>query len=141
MQPFFEQQALRFECTRCGRCCIAGDDYHVYLGTDEMARIRDYLGLSTGWFRRRYLQRTDAGDLIAASQDDGRCVFLGEDDRCRVYPVRPVQCRTYPFWPEVVHSSTAWQRESRRCVGIGRGLLVPVAVIRARLDDCIAQPE
>lgn len=101
-----------------------------------MARIRDYLGLSTGWFRRRYLYRTEAGDLVAACQEDGRCVFLGEDDRCRVYPVRPVQCRTYPFWPEVVHSRAAWQRESRRCEGMDRGSPIPVAVIRARLDEC-----
>jgi len=141
MKPFFEQQALRFECTRCGRCCVAGHGYHVYLSADEVASIRDYLGLSTGWLRRRYLRRTDAGELVAAWQDDGRCVFLGEDDRCRVYPVRPVQCRTYPFWPEVVRSKTAWQRESRRCEGIDRGSPVPVAVIRARLDDCNAQPE
>jgi len=141
MQPFFEQQALRFECTRCGRCCIAGDGYHVYLGANEATGIREYLGLSTGWFRRRYLQRTDAGDLVAASQADGRCIFLGEDDRCRVYPVRPAQCRTYPFWPEVVRSRTTWLRESSRCEGIDRGPAVPVTVIHRHLKASSALPE
>jgi Fe-S-cluster containining protein len=141
MKPFFEQQALRFECTRCGRCCVAGNGYYVYLGRDEVARIRNYLGLSSGWFRRRYLHRTEAGEMVAAFHGDGRCAFLDEDNRCRVYPVRPVQCRTYPFWPEVVRSRTAWQRESRRCEGMDRGSAVPVAVIRARLEECDAQAE
>ena len=73
------------------------------------------------------------GDLIAASEADGRCVFLGANGQCRVYPVRPVQCRTYPFWPEVLCSGTAWEQESRRCEGIGRGGVVPVTRIRAAL--------
>ena len=131
--PFFERTSLRFECTRCGRCCIAVGDYHVFLEPGEAESIRNWLGLSTGWFRRRYLSRLEDGERVLSTQPDGRCVFLGEDGSCRIYPVRPLQCRTYPFWPEVVESRQAWQREARRCDGINRGREVPAGVIRRQL--------
>lgn len=137
MKPFYEQQPLRFECTGCGRCCIAGNGYHVYVTGGDAERIRDYLDLSVGWFRRRYLEKTADGDPVLSYQDDGRCVFLQNDNSCRIYPVRPVQCRTYPFWPEVTSSKTAWQRESGRCEGINRGPGVPVATIRRKLNACL----
>jgi len=128
-----DTQQLRFECTQCGQCCIAGPGHYVFLTDHEAGVIRDYLGLSEGWFRRRYLRRLSDGDLVAVSEADGRCVFLGTNGQCRVYAVRPVQCRTYPFWPEVLCSGAAWEQESRRCEGIGRGAVVPVTRIRAAL--------
>jgi len=47
--------------------------------------------------------------------------------------VRPQQCRTYPFWPEIVETRGAWQEEARRCEGMGRGPVIPLAEIRRRL--------
>jgi len=141
MQPFFERQPLRFSCTRCGRCCIAGGGYHVYLSRQEAEGIRAHLQLSSGWFRRRYLRRLATGELVAASGGEGRCVFLRPDGRCRVYPVRPLQCRTYPFWPEVAGSAAAWKREARRCEGIDRGAVVAPGRIRRALRACLAQEE
>lgn len=135
MQPFFERQPLRFECTCCGRCCVAGGGYHVFLDRCEVEEIRTYLGLSRGWFRRRYLRRLPDGDRVASWRDDGGCVFLDPEGKCRIYPARPRQCRTYPFWPENVNRRRDWQRESRRCEGIGRGREVPVARIREFLED------
>jgi len=135
VRPFFEQYRLRFECTGCGRCCITGNGYHVFLTSGEATRIRNYLGLSNGWFRRRYLDRTGEGDLVLTTGDDAACIFLQGDNRCRVYPVRPVQCRTYPFWPEVVSSRAAWQREARRCEGINRGPWISTTTIRRKLRD------
>ena len=138
MQPFFEQQPLRFECTRCGRCCVAGNDYYVYMSDAEAEAIRVHLQLSRRWFRRRYLERLEEGNLVAASGTDGRCVFLDDGGQCRVYPVRPLQCRSYPFWPEVVRSRTAWQREARRCEGINRGKAVAIGKIRKLVNACRA---
>jgi Fe-S-cluster containining protein len=135
MQPFFERQPLRFECTRCGRCCFAGGDYYVFLDRREAEEIRAYLGLSRSWFRRRYLRRLPDGDRVASWRDDGGCVFLDFAGKCRIYAVRPRQCRTYPFWPEIVNRRRDWQRESRHCEGIGRGREVPVARIREFLED------
>lgn len=136
MEAFFEQQPLRFSCTRCGRCCWSRGDSYVFLGAGEAERIRSYLGVSSGWFRRRYLERLAEGDLVVAAHGDGRCVFLGADGCCRVYSVRPVQCRTYPFWPELVRSRTAWKREAGRCEGINRGPAIPVSRIRRFLKQC-----
>jgi len=136
MEPFYLSDSLSFSCTQCGACCICGDGYYVYLNMDEAVAIRDYLGLSHGWFRRRYLDYLDNGELVAASEIDGRCVFLGHDGQCRVYPVRPVQCRTYPFWPEIVSSRKTWSDESRRCEGIDRGEPVAMKRIKAAVYEC-----
>ena len=134
LKPFFEAQPLRFECTRCGRCCVAGGGYYVFLSEHEAEEVRAHLGLSRRWFRRRYLSRLPDGDLVASWHDDGRCVFLNDRGECNIYPVRPVQCRTYPFWSEIVTRQQDWQRESRRCEGINRGKRVPVTRIVELLD-------
>ena len=136
MQQFYERHKLRFSCTRCGRCCMTGGDYFVFLTKQEAGRIRNYLKLSRRWFRQRYLQRLESGELVAAVREDDCCVFLDADGQCRVYAVRPVQCRTYPFWPEVAGSALAWQREARRCEGINRGAVVPLDKIRRAIKAC-----
>lgn len=141
MQPFYERQHLRFSCTRCGQCCIASGDYYVFMTEQEAENIRRFLGLSRNWFRRRYVERLEEGELVASSGLDDSCVFLDRDGHCRIYPVRPLQCRTYPFWPEVVHSASSWCREARRCEGINRGPVVPVERIRRQLTACLEQSE
>ena len=105
----------------------------MYLTEAESERIRASLQLSRGWFRRRYLRRIDAGDLVLASAPDERCIFLDGDGKCRVYAVRPVQCRSYPFWPELIASAAAWNREARRCEGINQGRVVARSTIRHAL--------
>ncbi len=131
---FHETTPLRFACTGCGRCCIGGGEYHVFLTDDAAETIRQHLQLGRAWFRRRYLRRLPDGDQVAAMSRSGRCIFLGKDNGCKIYAVRPVQCRTYPFWPEVVNSRTSWTREGRRCEGIDRGRIVPLSRIRKALD-------
>lgn len=131
---FHRHHALRFRCTGCGRCCIGDADSYVELDAGEAEAIRGHLGLSRSWFRRRYLVTLDAGTGLGIRlRSDGRCPFLSDDGACRVYAVRPRQCRTYPFWPEVVASRGAWKAEARRCEGIGRGAVVPLAHIEALL--------
>lgn len=139
MQPFYERQSLRFSCTCCGCCCMTRGDYHVFLNEQEAERIRSYLQLSRGWFRRRYLERLEDGELVAATGAGERCIFLDAAGQCRVYAVRPLQCRTYPFWPEVAGSALAWRREARRCEGINRGAVVPVEKIRRAVKACSDQ--
>ena len=129
---------LRFECTGCGGCCTgrgnARVEYYVAVTPVERRRIRQYLGISVAWFKRRYLMRFEDGDESLRWEGD-RCAFLDDDKRCRIYPVRPVQCRTYPFWPELVESKFAWRAEARRCEGINRGEIVPVARMRHALRE------
>lgn len=138
MRPFYERQPLRFACTGCARCCVTGGGYHLFLSADEAEGIRAYLELSRSWFRRRYLRRLREGERVAASHDDGRCVFLDARGACTVYPVRPLQCRAYPFWPEIACREMDWRRESRRCEGIDRGAVVPLTRIRRFVNACRA---
>ena len=139
MKPLYERKPLCFSCSACGDCCTTGDDYYVYLNERQARRIRKYLKLSSGWFRRRYLERLDTGDMVVASTADGRCIFLDANRQCRIYGVRPLQCRTYPFWPELTGNLKTWQAETRRCEGINRGKAVPVARIRRAVNACLAQ--
>lgn len=132
---FYKKFRLRFECTRCGHCCVAGGNYHVFLEPGEAEAIRGHLGLSRSWFRRRYLAWSQGGERVLASREDGRCIFLDAAGHCRVYGARPVQCRTYPFWPELVTRRSAWEKERRRCEGIGRGPVVTVE----RIETALAQ--
>jgi Fe-S-cluster containining protein len=136
MEPFYERQPLRFDCTRCGRCCTTAGGFYVFLGVAEAEGIRAYLDLSPSWFRRRYLRRLQDGELVASWHSDGRCVFLDSSGACIVYPVRPLQCRAYPFWPEIACRHSDWRRESRRCEGIDRGAEVPVTRIRRLVKSC-----
>lgn len=122
---------FRFACTGCGKCCTGRGDYYVAVTAQEQRRIQRFLKISWPWFRRRYVTADDDGETLRWAGD--RCVFLGPDRRCRIYAVRPAQCRQYPFWPEVVKSAGAWQREQRRCEGIGRGAVIPLAQVRRRL--------
>ena len=100
----------------------------------QAERVRDYLGLSEPWFKRRYLRRLPNDETALTSAADGKCVFLLSNGRCRVYPVRPLQCQTYPFWPENLDSGKSWERESCRCEGIGRGEEIPSLLIEKTLQ-------
>lgn len=133
--PLYTRHDLRFECTRCGRCCTGGADRYVYVSELEAEKIRLVLGVGRKWFRQRYVSLLEDGDMVLQSSAD-RCIFLQRDGSCRVYEARPVQCSSYPFWPEIVKTAAAWQREARRCEGIGRGGVIPLSVIEARLK-CI----
>ena len=116
---------------------MTGGDYFVYLNEQEAEKICVHLQLSRSWFRRRYLERLEDGELVAASGTDNRCAFLDARGQCKVYPVRPLQCRTYPFWPELVQRKSGWAREAKRCEGINRGTVVPVGKIRRAVNACL----
>ena len=111
----------------------------MFLTEPESEVIRHRLQLSRGWFRRRYLQRLEEGELVLASGKGGRCIFLGDNGQCRVYTVRPVQCRTYPFWPELAGNARAWNSEARRCEGVNQGKVIPVTTIRRYVNACLDQ--
>lgn len=133
---YYEQQALKFECTGCGNCCTGRGDYYVETSPAEQRRIQKFLGISWRWFQRRYLHRYDDGvESLAWDHGRQRCVFLDAEYRCRIYSVRPTQCRTYPFWPEVVDRQKTWKAEVKRCEGIGRGGVVPLEHIRKLLKQ------
>ena len=130
---------LRFRCTGCGACCTGGAGHYVEIGQAEQEAIRDHLGLSRPWFRRRYV--VPVNDKVEGIRlgADGRCPFLLDDRSCRVYSVRPLQCRTYPWWPELIRPA-AWKAEARRCEGIGQGPVIALTTIRGNLNLPTALP-
>jgi Fe-S-cluster containining protein len=118
---------------------MTGGDYYVFLTEAESEAIRNRLQLSRSWFRRRYLERLEDGELVLASGEGERCIFLDDNGQCRVYSARPLQCKTYPFWPELAGNARAWISEARRCEGINRGKAIPVTTIRRHVNACLDQ--
>lgn len=113
------KDGLRFECRRCGDCCKASGI--VYVRSDEIERIRRYLGVEEDLFKKSFLR--DIGGLTSLGErDDGACVMLDSDtDRCHIYEVRPMQCSTFPFWPEFLERPYLWGRQSYLCPGMNCG--------------------
>lgn len=119
MTPFFSD-GLRFECTRCGACCT-GEPGIIRVSGAEIDAIAAYLEIPLEEIRDRYV-RMDAEDLGIREREDGACSFWSKHG-CAVYLVRPLQCRLYPFWFRLLRNPDAWEAESKRCPGIGRGRL------------------
>jgi Fe-S-cluster containining protein len=111
---------LRFECTRCGRCCEAPG--YVWISAAEVQALAGHLRLSLDDFGRRFL-RLVGSRLSLLEKPDGRCIFLGDDRRCSVYALRPRQCRTFPFWRAHLATREAWAAVEAACPGAGAGIL------------------
>lgn len=128
---------LAFECQRCGRCCQGPEEGYVWVTTDEVVAIADYLRIPEDQARKKYVRRVAAAHYSLVERKDNRdCVFLTADEAgrcgCAIYPVRPMQCRTWPFWPTNLVSPDMWAQAGRRCRGVNRGDLVPFDQIEAR---------
>jgi hypothetical protein len=110
---------LRFECTRCGRCCTGVSGY-VWVDEAEIIALARQLGLGLDDFGRRYLRRVGARYALIDRPGTGECVFY-DGAACTVYPARPRQCRSFPFWPKNLASSDAWEATATCCEGIDDG--------------------
>lgn len=118
----FYSKGLRFECTRCGRCCTRhGEHAFVYVNRAERGAIAGYLGLPRAEFERLHCAEADGWTHLRMDGDD--CRFLAEDRTCRIYPVRPTQCATWPFWRANLDAETWTGVVTEICPGAGRGPL------------------
>ena len=107
---------LRFECTRCGRCCTGAPGY-VWVNEAEIAMLAHKLGMSLDDFGRRHLRAVGSRYALLEHSATGDCVFY-RDGACTVYDVRPHQCRAFPFWPEHLRSRKSWAAAASECEGI-----------------------
>ena len=125
---------LRFECTRCGRCC-RGEPGFVWVREIEIASIARFLRLGVAELVKSYVRQA-MGDYCFVELANGDCVFWSPAG-CRIYEVRPIQCRTFPFWSEYVRSPKGWAAVARRCPGVNHGRLYLPAEIEhlAELTD------
>jgi len=133
---YYKKAELRFRCTGCGKCCYGDPKTHYIAATDrELVSIQRFLKLSRQDFFAAYIEALPWGGHGIQLQADGACPFLA-DGKCQIYEFRPAQCKSYPFWPEVVGLKNDWLSEAKRCEGINRGEIIPLAQIERELKQC-----
>ena len=115
---------LHFECQGCGRCCSGPGEGYIWVTRPEIEIIADYLKMTEGQFRQKYLKRVGLRTTIIEHQTTKDCIFLENaagGKKCRIYSVRPSQCRSWPFWPNNLTGPGSWSKAAQKCPGINRG--------------------
>jgi Fe-S-cluster containining protein len=129
-EPWY-QDGLRFECTRCGKCCTGAPGF-VWINDAEIRAIAEYRAEPVEEVLGLYTHLAD-GRRTLREKANGDCVFYDRKAGCTVYPVRPRQCRTWPFWESTVGTPQDWQRTMQICPGSGRGELITPEEITRRV--------
>ena len=117
---------LHFECVQCGRCCSGPSEGYIWVTKPEIELIADFLKISVGQLRQKYLKRVGLRTTIIEHPGTRDCILLQDitgQKRCMIYPVRPSQCRAWPFWPENLTNPNAWNKAAQKCPGINQGRL------------------
>ncbi len=112
---------LAFSCKGCGRCCSGPDEGYVWVSSEEIQAIAEYLNLTPEAFKKQCLRRVGIRHSLLENELDKDCIFLTRTETgkgCRIYPVRPRQCRTWPFWSVNLQSEKTWQFAGQVCPGI-----------------------
>ena len=131
----FYENGLRFECTRCSRCCRHTSGY-VFLSFADLEALRSAMGMGRADFLRTYCRRVSFGITQRVSlreKPNLDCIFW-ENGGCSVYESRPLQCRSFPFWSACVSSPEQWETHAEQCPGIGKGTLHSRRTIDGWLD-------
>jgi Fe-S-cluster containining protein len=120
-KPFFAD-GLRFDCTRCQRCCRIEPGF-VFLSARDIDSLATFLSITAAEVQERYCRPVDAGGVERLSlqeQANYDCVFW-RDGGCSVYEARPTQCQSFPFWSANVEDTTGWEEAAKSCPGVDRG--------------------
>ena len=131
-EPWYKD-GLRFECTRCGKCCT-GEPGYVWVNDAELRALADFRGETVEELTGLYTRLTTRGRTLR-EKANGDCVFWDKQAGCTVYPVRPAQCRTWPFWESTTATPQAWDQTRQDCPGAGRGELIPAEEITRRVRE------
>ncbi|MHC4750170.1 MAG: YkgJ family cysteine cluster protein [Planctomycetota bacterium] len=117
---------LHFECVQCGGCCSGPGEGYIWVTRPEIEIIAEFLKLTVGRLRQRYLKRVGLRTTIIEDRTTKDCIFLQNKEgqrKCLIYSVRPSQCRSWPFWSSNLTSPNTWNKAAQRCPGINRGRL------------------
>jgi len=131
----FARGGLRFECTRCSKCCRHTPGY-VFLSAADVTTLARKQRLRSGDFLSLYCRPVDFGLTRRYSLKEKPnldCIFW-ENGGCSVYEARPLQCRSFPFWSALVTSRAEWENQARICPGMGSGELHPWTEIKQWLE-------
>ena len=112
---------LHFECQGCGGCCSGPGEGYIWVTRPEIEIIADFLKMTAGQFRQKYLKRVGLRTTIIEHQTTKDCIFLSGGKQCMIYSVRPSQCRSWPFWANNLTSPNSWNKAAEKCPGINRG--------------------
>ncbi len=132
--PFYSR-GLRFECTRCSRCCRFEPGY-VFLSKTEIGKISNFLGITREEFLKTYCRRVWLEGEVRISlkeKENYDCIFWN-DGECIIYNERPLQCRAFPFWKVFLISKDSWDNLQKTCPGVNRGKLYSKEYIQYWLD-------
>ena len=124
-EPFYRTSAdggLRFECTRCQRCCRLEPGY-VFLSQRDLQALARAKALSVAEFTARYCRAVDIGgfERLSLTEKANYDCSLWEDGACTVYESRPLQCRSFPFWDANLASRMRGRRLPHRVPVSARG--------------------
>ena len=135
MKDNFYATGLRFECTRCSKCCRHTPGY-VFLSAADLASLAGSMRLEHEEFRSRYCRTINLGFArrVSLREKPNLDCILWENSGCSLYEARPLQCRSFPFWSACVSSREEWQNNARNCPGMGRGAVHP----REEIDRWLA---
>ena len=125
-KPSWYAAGLHFECLGCGGCCSGPGEGYIWATRPEIEIIADFLKMTVGQFRQKYLKRVGLRTTIIEHQTTKDCIFLqagAGGKQCVIYSVRPSQCRSWPFWAGNLASPGAWNKAAQKCPGINRGRL------------------
>jgi Fe-S-cluster containining protein len=122
MQDTFYKSGLRFECTRCSKCCRHTPGY-VFLSPPDLATLAKSMNLEKEEFLRRYCRTINFGIArrVSLREKPNLDCILWENSGCSEYEARPLQCRSFPFWSACVASHEEWESHANNCPGMGRG--------------------
>ncbi len=131
----FARGGLRFECTRCSRCCRHTPGY-VFLSPMDLTTLSRARAISERELITQFCRRVDYGLVRRFSLKEKAnldCIFW-ENGGCSVYEARPLQCRSFPFWSALVTSRQEWENQAVQCPGMGTGRLHTWKEIRGWLE-------
>jgi uncharacterized protein len=134
-EDVFYAQGLRFQCTRCSRCCRHTPGY-VFLSSRDLEALCASTAMTASAFRAEYCRVVDLGIVTRLSlkeKPNFDCIFW-ENGGCTQYDARPFQCRSFPFWSAALGSRADWDLHARQCPGMNEGPVHPRSEIEALLE-------
>jgi Fe-S-cluster containining protein len=122
MHDRFYHSGLRFECTRCSKCCRHTPGY-VFLSALDLELLANASALSKEEFLNGYCRTVDLGlaRRVSLREKPNLDCILWENNGCSRYEARPLQCRSFPFWSACVSSREEWHHHAKNCPGMGKG--------------------
>jgi len=100
MHPLFNEEPIRFDCLKCGRCChmLINENNGIQKGlelTKDEVKMFPAKMVSPSFGRGKTL---DSIYVITRYQlNVEKCPFIKKDNTCKIYEKRPISCRRFPL--------------------------------------------